>query len=85
MMSSHATMTGVSSSEHIPSPINKPPLTQLHNQNTPLPSPISPSTQPSPILPPFMSTHATQQPNYCIDSPQTNFVLIKGFVHEVLH
>ena len=32
-----------------------------------------------------MSTHATQQPNHCIDSSQTNLVLIKGFMHEVLH
>ena len=31
-----------------------------------------------------MSTHATQQPDHCIDSSQTNLVLIKGFVYEVL-
>ena len=82
---SHAIMTGVPSSEHIPSFINKPPFTQLPIWNTQLPFPISPSSQPSPISPHFMSTNATQQPNHCIDSSQTNLVLIKGFVHEVLH
>src|ERR1700683_953827 len=85
MMSLHATRTGVPSSEHIPSLINKPPSTKSHDQNTQLPSLISPSTQLSPTSPPFMSTHATQQPNHCIDSSQTNVVLIKGFVHKVLH
>jgi hypothetical protein len=84
MTSSRATVTGAPSSEQISSLITKPALAQFRNRNTQLPSPISPSTQPSPISPPFISTHAAQQPDHCIDGSQTNFVPIKGFVHEVL-
>ncbi|KIM72404.1 hypothetical protein PILCRDRAFT_829760 [Piloderma croceum F 1598] len=49
---------------------------QFHSRNTQLPSPILPSTQPSPISPLFMPMHAPHS--------QTNLVPIKGFVRKIL-
>jgi len=63
---------------------------QPRPRNTQLPSPISPSTQRSPVSPPSLTSPATSLParsassDQCPASSRTNLVPIKGFVHEVL-
>jgi hypothetical protein len=76
-------VTGAQCGEPLIPLITKHSINQFHSRNTELPSPISPWTQPSPISPSFMPTHAPHQADHCIAS-QTNLVPIKGFVHEVL-
>jgi hypothetical protein len=67
-------------------------LPHLHHRNTQLPSPVSPSMQPSPDYSqslsslPVPQSHISQS-QQCIASAQaskTSLVPIKGFVHEVL-
>jgi hypothetical protein len=82
MTSSRATVTGIPAADYPSSLIAKQAVQQYNTRNTQLPSPISPSTQPSPISPPFMQSHAPQPPS--TPSSHTNLVPIKGFVHEVL-
>lgn len=84
MTSSRATVAGFPPAEHSASFIAKPAIIPFHNRNMQLPSPISPSTRPSPIPPPFMPTHATQKTDHCIAGSHSNLVPIKCFVHEVL-
>ena len=80
-MTSSRAVAAVHSIDQLPPLITKPIKTAFRH-NIQLPSPISPSTQPSPISP-FISAHASQQPPRCITGSQ-NLVPIKGFVHEVL-
>lgn len=84
MTSSRVTVTGVQCGEPLMPLTVKSPLNHFHNRNTQLPSPISPSTRPSPTTPPLVSTHTPQQSDRCVTGSQTNLVPIKGFVHEVL-
>lgn len=54
------------------------------SRNTQLLSPISPTTQPSPITTQLKSSHAAQQRGCTPTGTQCNLIPIKGFVHEVL-
>jgi hypothetical protein len=58
--SSRATVTGIPCSEPLGPFISKPTIIL---KNTQLLFAVSPSTQPSPISPPYMPTHASQQSN----------------------
>lgn len=67
------------------------PSISLHGRNTQLPSPISPTTQPSPTptsyIPHSYSLHSPEIPLTSTSSdqaPRCDVVPMKGFVHEVL-
>lgn len=67
------------------------PSISLHGRNTQLPSPISPTTQPSPTpatcLPNTYSLHSPQiplTPGSSDQAPRGDVAPMKGFVHEVL-
>ena len=66
------------------------PSTSLHAHNTQLPSPISPMTQPSPTLTPYISSHSLHLLELPLtrgssdQTPRCDVAPMKGFVHEVL-
>ena len=86
---SRAMVTVTPPSNLVPSMKLKIPQ-KSRNRNTQLPSPVSPSTQPSPCSPSssILSPAATIQilPQYAAVTPssRSHIVLIKGFIHEVL-
>ncbi|KAH0827541.1 hypothetical protein J3R83DRAFT_4262 [Lanmaoa asiatica] len=68
----------VSGSDHL----HTPNILHSTSYNTQLPSPISPTTQPTPVISPVASYSA--HPIICPQLPRCDIAPIKGFVHEVL-
>ena len=86
MMSTHLAASIRKLNKLLVSISHKPPFTQIHYHSHQLPSPISPSTQPSPpTSPPGFALMQTSNTTATLSTQQsTNLVPIKGFVHEVL-
>ena len=86
MMSTHLAASIRKLNKLLVSISHKPPFTQIHYHSHQLPSPISPSTQLSPLIsPPGLSTQISNATATLSTQQSTNLMPIKGFVHEVLH
>lgn len=68
----------MSSSDHL----RGPNILHSTSRNTQLPSPISPTTQPTPVISSLLPCSA--QPVACPQLQRSDVASIKGFVHEVL-